>query len=193
MIDPSNGKVIGEVKLPAHPEAFEVGESGSKIYVNVPGAKEIAVIDPNKQSVVTKWSDANFRSNFPMALDESHHRLFIGTWNPARLVVLDATSGKTVAELKSSQDADDLFYDPASRRIYLSCGEGFIDVFEQQDADHYREIAQIQSAPGARTSLLVPELKSYFVAVPHHGSEEASIRVYKPQPQHVLSEVKSSG
>jgi DNA-binding beta-propeller fold protein YncE len=179
MIDGSSGKIVGDIKLPAHPEAFEVEKSGSKIYVNVPGAKEIAVVDREKQSVVSEWPDANFRSNFPMALDESHHRLFIGTWNPARLVVLDATSGKTIAELKSSHDADSLFYDPASRRIYMSCGEGFIDVFEEQDADHYREIAQIKSAPGARTSLLAPGLKSYFVAVPHQSSGDASIRVYK--------------
>jgi DNA-binding beta-propeller fold protein YncE len=181
MIDPSNGRVIGEVKLPAHPEAFEVEKSGSNIYVNVPGAKEIAVIDRDKQSVVSKWSDVNFHSNFPMALDESHHRLFIGTWQPARLVVLDTKSGNIVADLKCSQDADDLFYDPKSRRIYVSCGEGFIDVFEQQDADHYREIARINSEAGARTSLLVPELNSLFVAVPHGDNRSASIIVYETQ------------
>lgn len=181
MIDPSNGRVIGDVKLPAHPEAFEVEKSGSKIYVNVPGAKEIAVIDRDKQSIVSKWPDSNFRSNFPMALDERHHRLFIGTWNPARLVVLDTTSGKIVAELKASPDADDLFYDPASKRIYMSCGEGFINVFEQQDADHYREIATISSEAGARTSLLVPELKRFFVAAPHEGNKSPSIMVYETQ------------
>lgn len=181
MIDPDSGQVMGDVRLPSHPEAFEVERSSSRIYVNIPGVKEVEVLDRDKQSVVTKWSVANFRSNFPMALDENHHRLFIGTWNPARLLVLDTKSGKVIAELECSQDADDIFYDPASGRIYLSCGEGFVNVFEQQDADHYHEIARIGSAPGARTSLLVPELKSLFVAAPRRDNKDASILVYATQ------------
>jgi DNA-binding beta-propeller fold protein YncE len=181
IIDPNDGKVIGDVKLPAHPEAFQVEKSGLKIYANVPGANAIFVIDRDKQSSVIKWSISDFESNFPMALDEAHHRLFVGTWHPARLLVLDTSSGKIISELKCSQDADDLFYDPASKRIYVSCGEGFINVFEQLDPDHYHEIARISTEGGARTSLLVPELKSFFVAAPHRDNRGASIMVYETQ------------
>ena len=100
------------------------------------------------------WTIKDFHSNFPMALDEADHRLFVGTWHPARLAVLDTRSGKVIADLKACGDADDLFCDPTSKRISMSCGAGFIDVFQQKDADHYLEVEKISTASGARTSLL---------------------------------------
>jgi hypothetical protein len=182
MIDPAKKKNVGTVKLSAHPEAFEVEKSGSHIYVNVPDAKEIAVIDRIKRAVVARWPMTAFTSNFPMALDETHCRLFVGTRQPARLVVLDTQSGRLIASFRCSKDADDVSFDSVSGRIYLSCGEGFIEVFEQRSADTYFHVATVPTAPGARTSLLVPELKLFLVAVPQHDDSDASLMVYETQP-----------
>jgi hypothetical protein len=117
-----------------------------------------------------------------MAFDETHHRLFVGFRKPARLIVFDTESGKVVANLESPGDADDIFYDSARQRIYISGGDGFVAIIQQQDADHYKTLAKIPTASGARTSLFVPELSRLYLAVPHRGAQRAEIRVYEALP-----------
>src|SRR5205814_6325852 len=128
----------GSIKRPAHPESSQSEGDGNRIFVNVPGAGHVAVIDRQTQTVLEAWLLPDAHANFPMALDERDHRLFVGCRNPARLVVLETTSGRTVTELPISGDTDDLFYDAQRKRIYVSCGEGFIDVIEQHDGDTYK-------------------------------------------------------
>src|SRR5712691_5314762 len=77
-IDARSHRVIGTVKLPAHPESFQLEKSRPRIYVNVPNANQIAVVDSSKQTVITTWPVGQYRANFPMALDEANHRLFAG-------------------------------------------------------------------------------------------------------------------
>ncbi len=176
------GKELGAIKLRGHPEAFEVENGGTRIYVNIPTEQEIVVADWNRRSVILRWPMESYRDNFPMAFDNVHDRLFVACRRPSQLLVLDPHSGKIVAHLQAAGDADDLYYDKANRRIYVSGGQGFISVVAQIDADHYRLAATIHTAPGARTSLLVPELKRFYLAVPHHGTHAAEIRVYAVNP-----------
>ena len=178
-IDPKAHKVTSTVKLAAHPESFQLEKARPRIYVNVPNANHIAVVDSSTQQVITTWPVGQFRANFPMALDEANHRVFVGTRNPAKLVVFDTESGRQVTNLDISGDTDDVFFDQDNKRIYVSAGEGHIDVFSQTDADHYQPIAKIATASGARTSLFVPALHKLFLAVPHRGAQEAAIRVYE--------------
>lgn len=178
-LDAKTHKIIGSVKLLAHPESFQLEKSRPRIYVNVPGANLIAVVDSARLSVITTWPVGAYRANFPMALDEANHRLYVGARNPARLVVFDTESGKQVAALNISGDTDDLFFDQENRRLYVSAGEGNIDLISQMDSDHYVAAAKIPTAPGARTSLFVSDLHRLYVAVPHRGAQEAAIRVYE--------------
>ncbi len=179
VIDLSNFKKIESLPLEGHPEAFELEKSGAKIFVNVPDKNQIAVLDRNKQEVLAHWKTSTAQANFPMSLDETHHRLFVGFRQPAKLLVLDSESGKEIADLDIPRDTDDIFYDAVHKRIYISCGEGFIQVFNQVDADHYQSLAKIPTSSGARTSLFVPELNRLFLAVPHHGKQEARIEIYE--------------
>ena len=117
-----------------------------------------------------------------MALDETHHRLFVGFRKPAKLAVFDTESGKVVTNMDSAGDADDVFYDNSHQRIYISGGEGFLSIFQQDDADHYRAMTKIPTAMGARTSLFVPELSRFYLAVPRRGTQRAEVRVYEAQP-----------
>jgi hypothetical protein len=94
-------------------------------------------------------------------------------------LVFDTNSGKAVSALDIANDADDIFYDAAKKRIYISCGEGFINIFQQKDADHYNAIVSIPTAQGARTSLFVPELHRFYLAVPHIADQESKIFVYQ--------------
>ena len=179
VINPVTGVLTVRIPLKGHPESFQIEQDGNYLFANVPDAQHIAVIDRQLRTVVETWPLNDFRANFPMALDEGDHRVFVGCRNPARLVVLDAKDGKSVADLPLSGDTDDLFYDGARRRIYAACGEGFIDVFEQRDVDDYKLLEKIPTAPGARTCLFSLELNQLYLAVPRLGERPAEIRVYQ--------------
>lgn len=182
IIDAANGDQLGNIKLEGHPESFQLEKSGPRIFVNIPTSQKVVVVDREKRAVTTAWPIAEARANFPMALDETHHRLFVGFRKPARIVVFDTESGRAVAKLDSPGDADDIFYDGTPRRIYISGGEGFIGIVQQQDADRYKTVTKIPTASGARTSLFVPELGYFYLAVPHRGDQKAAVRAYKVEP-----------
>jgi hypothetical protein len=168
----------GDIKLKGHPESFQLEKRGPRIFVNVPQAGQVAVVDREKGEVVATWPVEGAGANFPMAIDEEHRRLFLGCRKPPRLVVLDLDSGKPAASVEISGDTDDLFYDSSRRRVYFSCGEGSIDLFDQVDADHYRLAAKLPTREGARTSLLSGDLRQFFLAVPARPGKPAELRIY---------------
>ena len=181
VIDAATMQQTGSIKLPAHPESFQLEARGPRIFANVPDAQQIAVIDRQKLSVTATWPMKEFQANFPMALDEVNRRLFIGCRQPARLVVFDTTTAQPVTDIAISGDIDDLFYDAARKRLYLSCGEGFWDVVAQRDADHYERIERIATVSGARTCFYSPALDRLWLAVPQRGKQSAEIRTYQPE------------
>ena len=178
VINASNLKQVGSIKLSAHPEAFQLEKRGRRIFVNIPNSRHVAVIDRDQKKVIATWATDLAFSNFPMAVDETNHRLFIGCRMPAKLLVLNTESGKVVNKIDLSGDCDDVFYDDKRHRIYAICGAGKIDTIEQTDPNTYESSARIGTASGARTGLFVPELDRLFVAVPHRGSQQAEIRAY---------------
>jgi len=175
----SDGKKIGEIKLDSHPESFQLEKNSARIYVNLPKSRKIAVLDREKGTVLTTWGTGMSFNNYPMALDEQNHRLFVVTRLPARLLVMDTSSGKTVQTLSAVGDCDDVFYDQSRKRIYASGGEGAISVFEQQDADHYKEVGRIATVKGARTSFFSLDLGRLYLAVRRQGSSTAMIQVFE--------------
>jgi DNA-binding beta-propeller fold protein YncE len=174
-----DGTVLGEATLAGHPESFQLEHAGSRIFVNVPDANQIAVVDRAAMRVVSAWPVVSAAANFPMALDEANHRLFIGCRRPAKLLVYDTTTGTETSAIDIVGDTDDLFFDAARKRLYVSGGEGFVDVFQEQDARRFARVAHVATAAGARTSLFVPEQSRLYLAVPHRGSQKAEIRIYE--------------
>ncbi len=174
-----DGKLLGKISLPDKPQGFAVEHEGDRIFANMPDLRQVAVMDAEKRVLLTTWQLDPGLANMPMGLDEAHHRLLVGTRHPAQLLVLDTDTGKTVARIDTNSDADDLFYDAANRRVYVSCGEGFVAVVEQRDADHYRLLARVPTVAGARTSAFSAELNSLYVAVPRRGDHPAELRVFK--------------
>jgi len=181
IVNAPDGKQIGSIKLSGHPEAFALEQHAHRIFVNVPNSRHVAVIDREKGEVISKWQTDLAFGNFPMALDESNHRLFVGCRLPPKLVMLNTDSGDAVAKIDISGDPDDVFYDAKRRRLYAICGAGKIDVVEQIDPKTYKTSTKIDTAEGARTGLFVPERDTLFVAVPHRESQQAEIRCYAVQ------------
>jgi DNA-binding beta-propeller fold protein YncE len=181
-INAENGKVVRDIRLNGHPEAFQLESSGSKSFVNIPSLDQIAVVDRQQQKTVAAWLMTHALGNYPMALDESGHHLFVGFRVPAKLGVFDTETGNLVASLDSTGDVDDLFYDPVHKIIFAIGGEGYVDLFSQQAANHYQLLTSIATGSGARTGLWVPEQNRLYVAAPQEGARQARILVYELQP-----------
>ncbi len=179
----SNERLKEEYKLGAHPESFQLEANGPNIYVNLPDLKQIAKIN-RKTGTIARWP-LTLEHNFPMALDEEDHRLFIATHEPARMAVIDTNDGRVVAQLPCVQDADDVYYDSGRKRIYVPGGEGFISVFQQQDPDHFSLLVKVPTTLGARTAGYFGKGRKgfdrFFLGVPARADHGAEIWIFTVQ------------
>jgi hypothetical protein len=179
IIDPAHQKKIGDIKLKGHPESFQLMADGRRGFVNVPGAHEIAVVDLEQGRQTTSWSPGSLLANYPMSLDQARSRVHVAFRHPATLAAFDAQSGRKLFSIETCADSDDVFLDPVRSRVYVSCGEGFVEIFIVE-ADHYRKEDKVATVGGARTALFVPELDRYFLAVRANGQTSAAVWVFKP-------------
>jgi DNA-binding beta-propeller fold protein YncE len=173
MLDAKNG----EIALAGHPESFQLESNGPRIFVNVPTARHVAVVDRVKRAVVATWP-VPAKANFPMALDEQGRRLFVGARSPALMLVYDIDKGSVVARAQIGGDTDDLFFDARRKLVYVVCGEGRVDVLGQQ-GDKYVLEQSVKTAPRARTGLFVAEENRLYVAAPATGRSPARVLVFE--------------
>ena len=178
VIDPASRRKVGEVPLKGHPESFQFDEQGTRIFVNVPDARQIAVVDVEAGRQTGSLDLAGAQSNFPMAIDGDAHRLVAIARSPAKLLAFATGDGKPIASMETCGDADDVFVDKARKRVYVVCGEGAVDVFDRTDAG-YARIARIPTVAGARTGLFVPATGRLYVAVRAGSGAVASLWVFR--------------
>jgi DNA-binding beta-propeller fold protein YncE len=178
-IDPADRTKTAEIRLKAHPEGFQIDATAGRVFVNVPDARDIEVADLGG-GAQRSWPTQGLSANFPMAIDPESHRVLVVFRSPPTLAAYNA-DGTAAARIETCGDADDLFVDAKRRRVYVSCGEGLVEVFEQADA-RYRRLAQIPTVSGARTSLFVPDLDRFFVAARARSGEPAALWVFRPGP-----------
>lgn len=176
IIDAIKHQKIADLKLSAHPEGFQLDKHPDRLFVNVPDAKEIAVIDLKTLSVVDKWK-TKYSANFPMAVDENHHIVFIGYRHPGKLVAINAVTGKIISETELVGDTDDLFFDEYTNKIYASGGGGYINVFSFRNAA-FTKISNIPVRSGARTSLLISSYNLFILAERANGDKDAQLDVF---------------
>jgi DNA-binding beta-propeller fold protein YncE len=181
VIDPASRTKTADIRLKGHPEGFQIDETGTQVFVNVPDARDIEVVDLATGGDRSLPTGDRLRSNFPMAIDRDAHRILVVFRSPATLMALSSEGGHVATKLETCGDADDVFVDPKRRRVYVSCGEGIVDVLEQRAAG-YGHLARVPSVSGARTSLFVPELNRLYVAVRARSNEPAAIWVFRPAP-----------
>lgn len=179
IIDAAALKKVGEAELKAHPESFQLEGEGSRIYVNVPDAREVAVVDRKTNKQTASWPTANLKSNYPMALDSTRNHVLVAFRQPATLVSFDAASGVVQDRIDICGDADDVFVDTRRSYIYVACGQGVIDVLARH-GDRTTRVARIDTSLGTRTALFSPELDRLFVAARAAGGEGAAVWVFRP-------------
>lgn len=179
VIDPAKGDLTDRIELDGHPESFQIlNQMRPKIFVNVPESNSIEVIDMQNRTVVTKWANDGAAGNYPMALDEGSHRLFVVYREPPELHVVNTESGKIIASMAVVGDPDDIFYDAENKQVYVSGGQGFIEIISERDGSYY-ESGKIQTENGARTSLFVPQMNRLYVAVPDYSGDGSKIQVFE--------------
>jgi hypothetical protein len=178
VIDPVGRTKIADIALKAHPESFQIHRGSNRIFLNDPSNASIAVVDLAGRRQVSTWPTKN-GSNFPMVLNNATKHVVVAFRAPARLGAFSMKDGTSVANVELCGDADDMFIDWKRQRIYVSCGEGFIDIFDVRGAA-YGRIGRIATVAGARTSLFVPELDLLFLAARATALEPAAIWVFRP-------------
>jgi DNA-binding beta-propeller fold protein YncE len=174
----SSGQKVGAISLGSHPESFQFDEAADRVYANVPKQFGVAVIDWKKRAVIGKWALGLSFANYPMTLDRANRRLFVGCRLPARLVVIDTTSGQIIKSLPTVGDADDVSYDEKKRCIYVIGGEGAIEVIRQQSPDEYETAGRTMTVSGARTGYWWPSSDRLYIAAPAKGGQTAAVLVY---------------
>ena len=183
IIDTRNFKHVGDITLPGnHSEAMKIDRAGKKMYVNLTAVSEVGIVDLQTNKLTTRWPIADAKVQNSMALDEPNHRLFIATRMPPKFLVLDTGTGKIVASLPCAPINDDMWFDVARKRFYVT-GSDATTVIAQRDADHYEQIAEVPTGFRAKTSLYVPELNRLYVAVSGKGKPDAklALQIYQVQ------------
>ena len=181
VIDATSSRKVADIPLSVHPEGFQLDPGSSRIWVNLPKTQAIAVVDRQTGRQTATWPMRMAGGNFPMALDEAARRVLVAFRSPAKLGAFSMEDGSLVASPDICGDADDVFVDAKRHRVYISCGEGFIDVLDSAERS-YRRVARIATVAGARTSLFVPEMDRLMLAVRASGGEPAAIWVFQPTP-----------
>jgi DNA-binding beta-propeller fold protein YncE len=180
-IDRATRTKIAGFPLPAHPEGFQLDHRTNQIFVNVPRSRAVVVLDGASGQQKMIWPMKEAGANFPMALDDDAQRIVVAFRAPPRLAVYSARDGERVASVEVCGDADDVFVDAKRARIYASCGQGFLDIFDTREGS-YRRLGRMPTSPGARTSFYVPAIDRLFLAVRATAAEPAAIWVYRPTP-----------
>ncbi|MDE2349753.1 MAG: hypothetical protein KGL92_14715 [Gammaproteobacteria bacterium] len=164
-IDPGSGRLLRQLRIDSdHTEAIQAEQHGDRLFVNIADKNVVAVIDKKTFKIVARWPIVGAKTNLSMALDEPHHRLFVVTRNPTRMFVLNTDDGATVASVDVPAIVDGVFFDAARQRIYVPGAVGEVGVYQEVDPDHYRELARVPSAIGAKSGLFVPSMNRLYVA-----------------------------
>lgn len=181
-VDVDSGKTLGETTFDTDfTEGIVAEQAGSRVFVNVAGKGEIAVLDKRTGQLLNTWQIKEGKDNSQIDLDETNKRLFVITRKPFKLVVINTETGQSVASFDAPGRTNGMMFDAKNRRIYAA-GDDYIAVFRQRDADHYDEIARVPSEKGAKTAFLVPELHRLYVAVGGSADTKAGLLRYDVLP-----------
>lgn len=184
IIDTKTFKHVGDITLPGNEsEAMVIAKDGKKMYVSLRATNEIGVVDLEAGKVLARWPIPEANTANSLVFDEANHRVFVATRNPPKLFVFDTDTGKVVTSLPCAPLHDDVWFDTARKRIYVT-GSETTTVIEQKDADHYTHLADVPTGFRAKTSILVLELNRLYIAVSGKGKPDAklALKVYDIQP-----------
>lgn len=183
VIDGQSLELKADISLPGSAESFQLETRRPRLYLNIPSPSQVVVIDTEKNEVIKSYPLKMAAANFPLALDEADHRLFIGCRKKPMIVVMDSETGVEITGVPIPGDTDDVFYDAKRKRLYASCGEGYLAVIQQHGPDRYEMLEKVPTIKDARTCYFEPETGRLYLAVPRQaGKDGPEIWVYQARP-----------
>ena len=173
---------VGEVPTEYRPGSLQVDQHGKRLFVTLPGLSQVAVVDLAAGHIVARYPLTAPAQPIALTLDEASHRIFVGNRKPASFNVLDMESGRVVATLDTIDGIEGIYFDRKLHRLYLTALDGYVQVIQQVDPDHYKTIARFFTGHHAGTSRWVPGLNLLCVAVPPVEGQTAAIWLFQPKP-----------
>ena len=180
VVDTAHFTLVANLAVATHPEALDIDPAGHRVFVNIADSNEIVVIDTATRAITAHWKLTKAAGNVPLAFDADHNLLFVGCRKPGAVIVLDASTGKELSSLPGAAGADDLFYDPALRSIYLIAGSGEVDAYQVDASKAIHSLGVLPTASGAKTALWVPAQNLLYVGVPGPSGQPSEIRAFAP-------------
>jgi len=172
-IDAATGKVVGTVDLGGGPE-FAAADGKGFIFDNLEDESLVLKINSRELKVEQRWPTAPCSSPSSMAMDRANRRLFVGCRSKV-MAVLDADSGKMIATLPIGDHVDATAFDPATKLIFNSNGEGTITVIHEDSPDKYSAVETVKTAPRAKTMALDPKTHRLFLSTAENGQFEVLV------------------
>ena len=161
-IDAKTGDVVGTVKLEGDGEEAIIGKDGF-IYVNSEDTAEVVVFDPASLAVKNRFPIGVAKTPTGLAYDEKTNRLFIGTRNEPKMVVMDAANGKVINSFPIGAGVDYAAFDPQSKLVFFSCGDGTLSIYHEKSADDYEDAGAVKTQPSAKTMAFDPKTKKIYL------------------------------
>jgi DNA-binding beta-propeller fold protein YncE len=172
-IDAATGKVAGTVNLDGGPE-FAAADGKGVVFDNLEEESLVLKINSRDLKVEQRWPTAPCSSPSSMAMDRANRRLFLGCRSKV-MAVLDADSGKVITTLPIGDHVDATAFDPETKLIFNSNGEGTITVIHQDSPDQYSIVETVKTAPRAKTMALDPKTHRLFLSTAENGQFEVLV------------------
>jgi DNA-binding beta-propeller fold protein YncE len=180
-VDAAGAAVCGTLPLGGKPE-FAASDGKGNVFVNIEDSGEIVNFDPRTLQVLRRWKLAPGEEPSGLALDEENGRLFSACANRL-LVVSDCRTGAVVCTVPIGGGSDGVKFDPGSRLIFSSNGEGTLTVIHQDAADKYSVRETVPTARGARTLAVDPQTHHVFLVTAEFGPVPAATPEHpRPRP-----------
>lgn len=184
VIDAKTLEVLATIPLAGKPE-FSQTDGKGKIYVNIEDKSSLAVINALTMKVEHLWPISPGEEPSGLQLDNKNHRLFSVCGNKL-MVVTDALSGKIIATAPIGSGCDGVAFDPGTKRIFASNGEGTMTVIQQLNPDKYEVEENVKTQPGARTITIDKTTHHLFLSYAEYEPGEGRRRPVKPNTFKVL-------
>ena len=178
VIDTEKFSLITDLPVSTHPEALDLDAQAQRVFANIADSSEVVVIDAPKNAISAHWKMTGASHNVPLAYDDEHTVLYVASRTPGTLLAFDGASGAQLSSVPAGEQADDLFYDPALRRVYVVCGAGEVDAYQVDSQRRLHVLKVTHTRPAAKTGLFVPSQNLLYVGVPGIDGHSAEISVY---------------
>ncbi len=151
------------------------------IYVNSEDTSEVVVFDPKSLEVKKRFPIGIAKTPTGLAYDAKSNRLFIGCRNEPKMVVMDAATGKVIHSFPIGAGVDYPVFDPQTKLIFFSCGDGTLSIYHEISADEYEDAGAVKTQPSAKTMAFDPKTRKIFLSAAEFVETPASDLSKRPQ------------